>query len=201
MDELLEMFLAGQHEFGARVHAVAEDQWDAPTPDTEWSVADLVNHLVDEHRWVPPLLDGLDLDAAGKVVEGARSLPVDVGVGANPAELWDEAAAGSADAVTAPGALDRQVELSRGTTPGRTYLREMVFDLAVHSWDLGKAIGHDALLPRELVEFVLSDLPAGGDLTSTGLFAKPVDVGADAPPQDQLMAATGRDPSWSRPAA
>lgn len=199
MDKLLEMFLAGQHEFGARVHAVAEDQWDAPTPDTEWSVADLVNHLVDEHRWVPPLLRGLDLDAAGKVVEGARSLPVDGGVGANLAELWNEAAAGSADAVTAPDTLDREVELSRGGTPVRTYLGEMVFDLAVHSWDLGKAIGYDALLPRELVEFVLAGFEGAGDLSASGLFARPVDVGADAPPQDQLTAATGRDPSWSPP--
>lgn len=198
MDELLSMFLAGQHEFGARVHAVAEDQWDAPTPDTAWTVADLVGHLVDEHRWAPPLLRGLDLDAAGKVVEGARSLPVDGGVGANLAELWDEAVAGSADAVTAAGALERNVELSRGTTPARTYLSEMTFDLTVHSWDLGQAIGYDELLPRELVEFVLARVGQMGDLSASGLFEEPVDVGDDASPQDRLVAATGRDPSWSR---
>jgi uncharacterized protein (TIGR03086 family) len=199
MDELLEMFLAGQHEFGARVHAVAEDRWDAPTPDTEWSVADLVNHLVDEHRWAPPLLRGLDLDAAGKVVAGSRSLPVDGGVGANLAELWDEAAAGSAEAVTADGALERDVELSRGTTPVRQYLGEMVFDLTVHSWDLGKAIGYTEQLPRELVEFVLANMPGSGDLSGSGLFAEPVDVGEDASPQDRLVAATGRNPSWAPP--
>jgi uncharacterized protein (TIGR03086 family) len=197
MDDVLAMFLTGQHEFTARVHAITEDQWGAPTPDTQWSVADLVNHLVDEHRWAPPLLRGLDLDAAGKVVEGSRSLPVHGGVGSNLAELWDEAAAGSADAVTADGAIDRSVELSRGTTPARTYLGEMVFDLAVHSWDLGKAIGFDEPLPRDLVDFVLANLPDSGDLSGSGLFAEPVDVPADAPPEDRLVAATGRDPSWS----
>jgi uncharacterized protein (TIGR03086 family) len=199
MDEVLAMFLSGQHEFTARVHAIKEDQWAAPTPDTEWSVADLVNHLIDEHRWAPPLLRGLDLDAAGKVVEGSRSLPVDGGVGANLAELWDEAAAGSADAVTADGAIDRSVELSRGTTPARTYLAEMVFDLTVHSWDLGKAIGYDELLPRELVEFVRGNMPGTGDLSGSGLFAKPVEVREGASPQEQVIAATGRDPSWSSP--
>jgi uncharacterized protein (TIGR03086 family) len=197
MDDVLAMFLAGQHEFTARVHAIEENQWSAPTPDTEWSVADLVNHLIDEHRWVPPLLRGLDLDAAGKVVEGSRSLPVDGGVGSNLAELWDEAAAGSADAVTADGAIERSVELSRGATPARTYLSEMVFDLAVHSWDLGKAIGYDEMLPRELVEFVRGNPPGSGDLSGSGMFAKPVDVRDGASPQEQLVAATGRDPSWS----
>ena len=197
MDELLAMFLSGQHEFTARVHAVTEEQWAAPTPDTEWSVADLVDHLIDEHQWAPPLLRGLDLDDAGKVVEGTRSLPVHGGVGANLAELWDEAAAGSADAFTAPGALERTVALSRGATLARTYLGEMTFDLAVHSWDLGKAIGYGAQLPRELAEYVLAQLGGAGDLSGSGMFAKPVDVADDAPPQDKLVAATGRDPSWT----
>ena len=50
MDDPLNVFLKAQREFGDRVHAVAEDQWARPTPDAEWSVADLVGHLVDEHR-------------------------------------------------------------------------------------------------------------------------------------------------------
>ncbi len=28
--------------------------WSAPTPDTEWDVAQLVEHMVDEQRWIPP---------------------------------------------------------------------------------------------------------------------------------------------------
>lgn len=199
MDELLEMFLTGQHEFGARVHAVAESQWNAPTPDTEWSVADLVHHLIEEHQWAPPLLRGLDLESAGKVVEGSRTLPVHGGVGANLAELWAEVAAASADAVTADGALDREVELSRGVTAVRTYLGEMVFDLTVHSWDLGKAIGYADELPRPLAEFVLAGFKDAGDLSGTGMFAKPVDIGDDQSPVDRLVAATGRDPSWRPP--
>lgn len=194
MDELLAMFITGQAEFGKRVHAVTEEQWTAETPDTEWTVADLVSHLVDEHRWVPPLLRGLDLKAAGEVVEGTRSLPVGGGVGANPAQEWDEAAVGSADAVRAQGALDRTVSLSRGQTPVRDYLGEMVFDLTVHSWDLGTAIGFAQRLPDELVEFVYARVGGLGDLSASGMFAKPVDVPDDAPTIDKLVAATGRTP-------
>ena len=65
-------FLAAQRAFGERVHAVAEDQWHAPTPDTEWDVADLVGHLIEEHRWAAPLLHGHDLEAAGEIVRGSR---------------------------------------------------------------------------------------------------------------------------------
>ncbi|WIE62491.1 maleylpyruvate isomerase N-terminal domain-containing protein [Curtobacterium sp. MCLR17_032] len=35
-------------EFGRRVAAVTD--WDAPTPDSEWTTRDLVAHVVDEQR-------------------------------------------------------------------------------------------------------------------------------------------------------
>ena len=37
-----------------RVNAVADDQWDAPTPCRDWTVRDLVNHVVGEDRWTVP---------------------------------------------------------------------------------------------------------------------------------------------------
>jgi uncharacterized protein (TIGR03086 family) len=197
MDELLERFLAGQRAFGERVHAVAEHQWTAATPDREWSVADLVSHLIDEHRWLPPRLRGLDLAAAGEVVAGTRNLPVDGGVGANLATSWDEAATAAHHAAVEPGGLERTVALSRGDTPARDYLREMTVDLAVHAWDLGAAIGYSAPLPEDLAEWALVEVSQWHDLESTGFFAVPVPVPDDAPAQHKLVAATGRDPNWS----
>ena len=195
MDQLLAMFLSASREFGARVRAIGADQWGAPTQDTEWSVADLVGHLIDEHLWMPPLLHGLDLESAGKVVEGTRRLPVDGGVGANLAEAWQEAMTASADAVTEEGALDRTVSLSRGPSPARGYVTEMTFDAAVHAWDLGRAIGHDAPLPEDLVQFVYGEVAGMGDLSSYGDMFKPaVSVPDDAPLIDRLVAATGRHP-------
>jgi uncharacterized protein (TIGR03086 family) len=194
--ELLTAFLAGQRQFGARVQAVDESQWTAPTPAAEWSVSDLVEHLIDEHRWLPPLLHGLDLESAGKVVEGTRDLPVDGGVGANLAESWEEAVVGSAAAVNEPGALDRTVDLSSGATAVSDYLAEMTFDLVVHSWDLGRAIGFADPLPAELVEFGLKWVRQAGELSASSLFDEPVAVPDNAPPLVQLVALTGRDPAW-----
>ena len=194
MDDPLEMFLTGVRVFGDRVRAITEDQWSAPTPDTEWTVADLVEHLIDEHRWAAPLLHGLDLDSAAKVVEGSRRLPVDGGVGSNFAELWSEAAIASVDAFTADGALDRSVALARGDTPARSYLGEMIFDLTVHAWDLAKAIGFPDPLPEDLVVHAYEQVAAAGDMSASGLFAAPVEVPDDAPIVHRLIAATGRDP-------
>src|SRR3954469_1288895 len=154
MDEPLPAFLAAQKAFTEAVHAVGDDDWHAPTPDTEWDVAALVGHMIEEHRWAAPLLHGQDLESARMIVQGSRKLPVHGGVGANRAEEWDEAAVESSDAFAADGALDRSVALSRGDTPARQYIAEMTFDLVVHGWDLAKAIGRDVEFPPEVVEHV-----------------------------------------------
>jgi uncharacterized protein (TIGR03086 family) len=196
MDNLVAMFLAAQSAFTDRVHAIREDQWHAPTPDTEWDVAALVAHLIDEDRWVAPLVHGHDLEAAGKIVAGMRSLPVDGGVGADFVQEWDEAARGAADAFREDGAMDRTVALSRGATPARDYIGEMIFDHLVHSWDLGKAIGYNEPLPPEVVEAVYGMAKGMGDLSSFGdMFAPAVAVPDDASTLDKLIALTGRDPS------
>ena len=194
--ELSQIFLAAQREFSERVHAITEDQWSAPTPDTDWTVTDLVDHLIDEHRYFPPLLHGLDLASAEEVVAGARSLPVDGGVGSNHAELWDEAAAGSADPIVEPDALQRSVALSRGATPAEQYAVEMSMDLIIHSWDLGRAIGHDQALPAELAEWGYHQARDWGDVSGSEYFGPPVSVPDDASAEDKLMGLTGRDPGW-----
>src|SRR4051812_24978161 len=151
-DDLVSMFLTAQRAFGDRVHAIGEDQWHAATPCSDWDVAALLEHLIDENQWVPPLMHGLDLESANKVVEGNRSLPVDGGVGANLAEVWDEASIACADAFRADGGMERTVALSRGPTPATDYITEMIFDHLVHGWDLEKAIGYSGdPLPDDLV--------------------------------------------------
>lgn len=189
MNDMVSLFTTGQQEFGARVHEVRADQWDAATPDDDWDVAALVDHIIDEHRWAAPLLDGMSLADAGDAV-AAMSPTADDRVGA-----WDAAAASSAAAFSADGALERTVSLSRGPTPAAQYIGEMIFDLCVHSWDLGRAIGSTRPLPAELVEAVFGMAKAFGDLSEFGDMFKPaVPVPDDAPLVDQLIAFTGRDP-------
>ncbi len=195
MVDYLDAFLIGQAAFTERVRAISDEQWALGTPNEQWNVAELVAHLITEHRWAPPLLHGLDLDAAAKVVDGARCLPVDGGVGANYAAAWEDAAIASADAFSADGALERKVQLGRGETFGWAYLKEMIFDMTVHAWDLCRAIGYAHDLPAELVDAVWEESRKYGSLAASGLFDGPVDVPEDAPTIHRLVAMTGRDPS------
>ncbi len=98
--DLIATFLAAQAAFTGRVHAIADDQWQLGTPDAQWTVANLVWHLTDEHRWAGPLLAGLDMDAARAVVAGLG--PAD-GDGVTGVREWDLAAAMSAVAEAGVG--------------------------------------------------------------------------------------------------
>ena len=195
MDTPLGMLDAAFREFTARVDAVTDDQWDGPTPATDWSVRDLVEHVVEEHRWAPPLIDGHDLQTAEEIVKSSTA-GHHAEDGVDVKAEWRDVATASAQAFSAPGALEREVALSRGPTPCTTYLDEMMFDLVVHGWDLGKAIGYPESWPEELVEPVWQAVQGMGDLSALGggMFAPPVAVPDDAPVLHRLLGATGRDP-------
>jgi uncharacterized protein (TIGR03086 family) len=173
------------------MHAVTGDQWPLGTPAAQWTVADLAGHLVDEHRWAGPLLDGLDMDAARAVVDRWGPPGRD---GAALVPGWDQAAATSAAAFRAGGALTGTVAITRGSVPAVEYLEEMVLDLVVHAWDLGTAIGYPEPLPAAAVAAIHPLAQAIVDRTPAGMFDPPVEAGAGAPAVDKLVALTGRRP-------
>ncbi|MEP6599366.1 MAG: TIGR03086 family metal-binding protein [Actinomycetota bacterium] len=189
MTDVLAVLDLGLETFGARVHRIRSEDWDAPTPCADWTVADLVAHLVDEQLWVPPLLNGHALDVAGQVVDAAKRSFADDRV-----EQWDAAALASARAFHEPGAIERTAQLSAGPTPVADYAGEVVFDLAVHSWDLGIALGITEPLPDELVRTALALAERAGDLSASGVFDPPQPVPDGASDEQRLVALTGRRP-------
>ncbi|MBM7173393.1 TIGR03086 family protein [Streptomyces sp. G44] len=173
--------------FTERVHAVRGDQWDAPTPCTDWTVRDLVNHLTAEQLWVPPLLrDGATVDSVGDSFDGDM-------LGPDPVASWDTAAAAARAAFREPGALDRAVHLSFGETPATFYCGQMTTDLVVHAWDLSRAIGADETLPDALVEFAVGEIsPYAAELEKSGLFDPPVPPPPGADAKTELLCLVGR---------
>ncbi|WP_328400859.1 TIGR03086 family metal-binding protein [Streptomyces sp. NBC_00390] len=173
--------------FTERVHAVHTDQWDDPTPCTEWSVRDLVNHLTAEQLWVPDLVsDGASIAEVGDAYDG------DV-LGSRPKTAWDEAARAARKAFAAEGALERTVRLSYGETPAVAYCAQMITDAVVHSWDLSRAIGASERLPDELVAFALEEVtPYAAELSKSGLFAPPIEPPPGDSHQSRLLAMLGR---------
>lgn len=174
--------------FGERVHAIRADQWDAPTPCTEWSVRDLVNHLTAEQLWVVPLVrERRTVEQIGDAFDG------DV-LGDDPVSVWDRSAAEAREAFLDKGALDRTVHLSYGPTPATAYCSQMVSDLVIHAWDLSRAIGADERLPRDLVDFTVREVsPYADSLAGSGLFGARLKPPPGADEQTKLLAMVGRE--------
>lgn len=186
-EDLLDTHRRALAEFGRRVHSARPDQWTCATPCRAWDVRALVNHLLVEQLWVPPLLAGRTVPEVGDRFDGDH-------LGADPVRAWDAAAIAAAAAFAEPGALDRTVHLSYGDRPAREYCQEMVFDLVVHSWDLARGLDTEDTIDPALVEQVYGRLETETDLSPSGLFDGPVPVADDADPQTQLIALTGRQP-------
>ncbi|QKW23148.1 TIGR03086 family protein [Kitasatospora sp. NA04385] len=186
---LLALHARALEHFGDLVRAVPADGWRAPTPCADWTVRQLVGHLASEQLWVPELLAGATVAEVGDRFDG------DV-LGDDPAAAWTAAADAARAAFAGPGALERTVQLSYGARRADGYAREMTVDAIVHAWDLARGIGADATIDPAAAEFALAELtPQAGALASSGLFAEPVPVPADADAATRLLGLVGRDPA------
>ena len=187
MGGAMEMYRRSVEDFGQRVMAIGPNDWDRPTPCREWTVHDLVRHLVYEELWAPPLLAGATVAEIGDRFEG------DI-LGADPQAAWKEAAAASLDAAT-PDRLATTVHLSFGDFPGSEYLGQLTADHVIHAWDLARGINADDRLDPELVQFVYDFMaPQAEQWAAAGVFAPQVEVAADADLQSKLLALSGRTP-------
>ena len=186
--ELLELFQRAQAAFTDRVDAVEPDQWeDEALP--EWTVADLVAHMVTEMLWVVPLLAG-EPYAEGRFPDATTDL-----LGDDPMTGWESAADSALSAFAEDDALLRTVHLERGPTPAGVYIQELIADLTVHTWDLARATGGDPELDGELVTAALrvgEKIPEDG---VPGLFDPPLDTSLAATPQARMLARFGRRPA------
>ncbi|MGY1604238.1 TIGR03086 family metal-binding protein [Geodermatophilus sp. SYSU D00815] len=185
--ELLELFQRAQASFTDRVDAVDPDQWeDEALP--EWTVSDLVAHMVTEMLWVPPLVAG-EPYAEGRFPDATTDL-----LGDDPMTGWESAADNALSAFAEDDALVRTVHLERGPTPATQYILELIADLTVHSWDLARATDGDTELDGQLVTAALLIGEAIPEDGVPGLFDPPLDVSATASPQQRLLARFGRRP-------
>ena len=185
MTELKELHQSALERFGENVRAVKDDQWHDPTPCSDWDVWVLVNHLVSENLWMPPLLGGRTIADVGDSLDGDL-------LGDDPRATWDRSASEAGGAVqVAP--LDATVLLSYGEVSAEHYIREVFADLTIHGWDLARAIGADEGMDPEAVDILFDFFrPLEDRLKRTGMFGPKVVPPPDADKQTQLLAIVGR---------
>ena len=186
-----ETYRRAVEEFGRRVEGVGDDQWANSTPCTEWSVRDLVNHVVSEDRWVVPLLDGRTIEDVGDRFDGDL-------LGEDPQASWKQTRADAIDATSDETVTQRTVSLSRGPTPADIYLLEVAADNVIHAWDLAKGTGGDATMDPELIEFAAAFYEPQAELwRQFGAFGSEVEVAEDADRQTKLLGMVGRRADWT----
>jgi uncharacterized protein (TIGR03086 family) len=174
------------------VKQVRPEHFANPTPDTEWSVRDLVNHMLYELSWVADLVLGKTTDDIGDAYDGdlINDHAIDL------AEQW-QAVADRAEAAVNDADPDEIAHLSYGDVSNEEYLREAGSDQFIHAWDLGKAIGvsvrFDNFVAQEIYDYVY---PHRERLVASGLFAPPLAVPDDADIQTKLLALFGRNARW-----
>ena len=124
MTDLIERHRHACDEFSRVAGLVQPDQWERPTPCSEWDARALVEHVVGFH-------DFLLLRPMGVRANRPRT---------GPAARWDATRTAVFSALDPPGALDRSTELPGGgqSTP-RTMLAALTTDVLVHTWDLARA--------------------------------------------------------------
>lgn len=166
----------------AVIAAVTPDQLGNPTPCREWTVQDLVDHMVGGPAYLLSALAGTPSAAppSATSIDDYR-----LGVGRALAGLRE------------PGALERtcQSPLNFEWTIAQATAGTFM-DQLIHTWDLATATGQDATLDPELVAacsaMFLPHMPEMG--RQGGLVGPAFAVSPDASPQDQLLAAMGRQP-------
>jgi uncharacterized protein (TIGR03086 family) len=184
--EVVARFQKAVNCFDSPLHTLPEDPWSRATPCAEWDVRMLVNHVVGELAWIPPLVEGKTVADVGDTLSGDL-------LGADPLGSFHHQAGLAHTALEAPGALERTVHLSFGDTSALDYANQVAGDVLIHSWDLARAVGVDDTLPPELVAWA-NGWAEGmvAQFGQYGVFAAAVPVPSDADPQTRLLATLGR---------
>jgi uncharacterized protein (TIGR03086 family) len=186
--ELNELYRRTVESWSARVRAVGEDQWDRPTPCSEWTVRDLVNHVTGENLWTAPLVQGSTIEEVGDRFDGDL-------LGDDPSGTALDAAAEAVAAVAERLPRGGTVQLSYGEEQLDEYVRQLAADNLVHGWDLAVAVGGDADLDADAVADVAAWF-ADREQVYRSVGAVGARTGTYDDPQADLVAGFGRDPGW-----
>jgi len=173
--------------FGDEVSAVG-DQWEAQSPCSEWDARGVLEHVIGFHD----VLLLRPLAAKPRRPKG------------DPVGRWAATFAAVDLVLSRPDLFDGVVDVPvvGNNPPSRVDAARIVpllsLDVLVHTWDLGRAAGHEVTLDPDLCRRFLDGLPSDdAALSRTGMYDSPRPVPAGSDAQAELLARLGRVPDWS----
>jgi uncharacterized protein (TIGR03086 family) len=181
----------------AAIRGADPARFDDPSPCTDWTVGQAVNHL-----------------SFGLVMAeyGARKAawPQDWTAdercpylrGAPESEWADRAAevgSAAARAWADPAAWEGEAPFGSSAMPAAMVGSMMTAEFVLHGWDIATATGQAFAVPEPLAATVLAGVESiAGMGRDGGWFGAEVQVPADASTLDRALAASGRNPAWAR---
>jgi uncharacterized protein (TIGR03086 family) len=168
----------------AMVDRIQVMQMDDPTPCTEFTVHDVIDHMI--------VLGGT-FAYWFRGEEAPELMPPGV-YGWVPAAEFRTVMDDLLDAVQSPGAMERTISAPVGEMPGSTFARFVAFDGLIHGWDLAFATGLEYEPPPAVIAAV--DKFARDALTSAmrdgDTFKQATTAPDDASQMERLVAFSGR---------
>jgi uncharacterized protein (TIGR03086 family) len=170
---------------------VRPDQFGGPTPDTDWDVRTLLNHLIlwtsysAERRAygesVAPELMERDFAAEPDFAAGYRA-QLDLALTA-----WSD-----------PAVWERELDVMGSPMPSADVAALLLAELVLHGWDLAAATGQPYTVDDAAAVATLAAVEANAELFRQYKgFAEPVTMSEGAPALDRALALSGRDPRWA----
>jgi uncharacterized protein (TIGR03086 family) len=168
----------------ALVDRIQVMQMNEPTPCDEFTVHDVLNHMMVLGGTFTYLFRG----------EDPPELSPPGVYGWVPSKEFREVMDDLLEAIASPGALGRTIDSPLGSMDGETFARLVAFDGLVHSWDLATATGQRVELPPRVVEAVSSFAHRAltDDMRDGDTFKQPTDTEPSAGAIARLAAFSGR---------
>jgi uncharacterized protein (TIGR03086 family) len=153
------------------------------------TLREVIGYHAYDDAWVPDMLAGRTMDAAGKDKFDGDLL------GDDPKAAFASIVNRACSAAAQLDDLESTVHCSFGEYPAREYFWQINGFRGLRAWDIANVIGIDPALPDDLVQGLWDELsPNADEWRKFGVFPAAVAVPDDAPLLDRLLGITGRDP-------
>jgi uncharacterized protein (TIGR03086 family) len=169
-----------QDAFAGVLANVRPDQLGAPTPCSEWTVRDLIDHVIGGNEHV------------GQWAGSHEEPPVRLD---NLVAAHRAAAAAAQEVFARPGGMATMFKLPIGEMPGQVFIGMRTSDVLTHAWDLAAGTDQSTDLDPELATEQLAAVRAfvGPQFRGPGKpFGDVQPCPSDRAPADQLAAFLGR---------
>lgn len=178
-------------EFLSRLHGVSE-AWEEPSTCEDWTVGDLVDHVIGGNVFTIEILNG-------ETTQKAMSTAV-----ADAPGFVEDRLGAYSESANRMLALCAGVQLNveqfdhvAGRVSGAELIAMRTSDLTLHAWDVARSLKLDERLDGELVKTVWAAMSAqGSELAATGQFgpSRTTELSENGSLHDRLLSLTGRRP-------